>query len=104
MSGEMVLQSKANSAITLNNVGDIILETADGNVIEIDKESDTIFQQSSQHQVITDAGSFVSGVVRRDTRTLEQQQADIVLGGSNNAGYDFDLYHQTKLGGLLLYT
>ena len=95
ISGEIILQSKPNSALIMNDAGDVILETAEGNRIEIDAESDTIYQQSSQHEVVSDAGRLVSGVVRRDIRSLQAQRLDIVLAGSNNAGYDFDIFHQT---------
>jgi len=94
-SGEIVLQSKANSHIALNSAGDIVLETPEGNVIELDRESDTIFQQSSQRLLISDAGKLVCGVVRRDVRSLEERQLDVIFGGSTSLGFDLDVFTET---------
>jgi len=94
-SGELVLQSKPNSIIALNDIGDIILSTPDGNSIEIDREADLIFQQSSQHEVVSDAGVFMSGVVRRDIRSLQERDLDVVFGGTTELGLDFNTFTET---------
>lgn len=93
--GEIVMQSKTNSAISLNNLGDVILETADGNTIEIDKAADLIYQQSAQRETICDVGTSIAGVVRRDVRSLEERELDILFGGVTNFGYDFDIFTDT---------
>jgi len=94
-SGEIVLQSKANSIVAMNSIGDIILETPDGNTIELDREADLIFQQSSQHEVVSDAGVITAGVVRRDVRGLEERELDIIFGGISSLGFDFDVFSET---------
>jgi hypothetical protein len=94
-SGEIVLQSKANSVIAMNGIGDIILETPDGNTIELDREADLIFQQSSQHEVVSDAGVMTAGVVRRDVRGLEERALDAIFGGISSLGFDFDVFSET---------
>lgn len=93
--GEVVLQSKPNSCVALNQSGDIILETPDGNIFEIDREADLIFQQSSQRNIVSDAGTLKAGVIRRDVRSLEERQLDIIFGGSAILGLDFDTFTET---------
>lgn len=94
-SGEVVLQSKPNSVVALNNTGDILLETPDGNILEIDREADLIFQQSSQREITCDAGTMTSGVVRRDVRSLEERELDVIFGGTAILGLDFDVFDET---------
>jgi len=94
-SGELVLQSKPNSIVALNDIGDIVLSTPDGNTIEIDREADLIFQQSSQHEIVSDAGTITAGVIRRDIRSLEERSLDIIFGGSTELGLDFDIFTET---------
>lgn len=80
ISGEIVLQSKANSAIEMNQQGDIRLETADGLSLEINKGLETIFQQSVDSQTTTEAGLFSSGLVRRDIREDKDKELDVLFG------------------------
>jgi len=94
-SGEIILQSKPNSVFGMNDIGDIVLSTPDGNMIEIDREADLIFQQSAQHQVVSDAGIFTSGVVRRDIRSLEERERDVIFGGTTELGLDFNVFTET---------
>lgn len=93
--GEVVLQSKTNSIVALNEMGDIILETPDGNSIEVDREADLIFQQSAQRNIISEAGTLQAGVIRRDIRSLEERELDIIFGGSAILGLDFDTFTET---------
>ena len=94
-SGEIILQSKANSVVALNSIGDILLETPDGNILELDREADLIFQQSSQRQVVSDAGTLNTGVVRRDVRDLDDRNLDRIFGSSAILGLDFDVFTET---------
>ena len=94
-SGEIVLQSKPNSVFGMNDVGDIVLSTPDGNTIEIDREADLIFQQSALHEVVSDAGTFTSGVVQRDIRSLKERDLDVVFGGTTELGLDFNTFTET---------
>ncbi len=103
--GEVILQSKANSIVALNEAGDIILETPEGNTIELDREADLIFQQSSQREIISDAGVLRAGVIRRDIRSLEERERDkifgsltglsLAFGSSTTSGLDFDTFTET---------
>ena len=94
-SGEVIIQSKPNSAITLNNVGDVILETPDANIIEINKAADLIYQQSSQRETISDVGISIAGVVQRDIRSISDRNLDILFGGQAESGLDFDTFTET---------
>lgn len=93
--GEVILQSKPNSIVALNKMGDILLQTPEGNAIEIDREADLIFQQSSQRRTVCDGGTLDAGIVRRDVRSLEDRQLDIVFGGNSKLGLDFDQFTDT---------
>jgi len=90
--GEIILQSKLDSVIALNELGDVVLETADGNVIEIDNETDTILQKSAQNRVITEAGETIVGMVKRDRRTEKQKKEDALISTLTVLGSDLDLY------------
>lgn len=94
-SGEIVLQSKPNSAVALNNLGDVVLETSDGNSIEIDKESDLIYQQSAHRRTLCDAGQLDAGTVRRDVRSLQERELDVLFGGVTNFGFSLDMFIET---------
>lgn len=91
--GEIIFQSKSNSVIALNEVGDIVLETVDGNLIEIDKESDAIVQKSAQRYITSEAGISTIGVIKRDRRTEEERKEDndLTLGFASIFGSDYDL-------------
>ena len=93
-SGEIILQGKTNSAITLNEIGDVVLETVDGNSIEIDRNSQTIALESTQTSIINDAAIVTSGVVRRDIRTSVEKGEDILFG-SAAVGKDFNVLDLT---------
>lgn len=81
-SGEIVLQSKPNSAIELNKEGDIRLETVDGTYYEINKNLETIIQQSVDTLTVTEAGTFKSGLVRRDIREETDKEQDALFGNT----------------------
>lgn len=93
--GEIILQSKSNSIVALNSIGDITLETPDGNILELDREADLIFQQSSQREIVSDAGTLNAGVIRRDVRSLEERETDLIFGSSTTLGLDFDVFEET---------
>lgn len=93
--GEISLQSKANSLVAMNELGDIVFQTADGNSVEIDREADLIFQQSVQRRIVSDAAIENVGTIRRDVRDLADRELDILFGGVTNIGLDFDLFTET---------
>lgn len=80
LSGEVILQSKANSAIEMNQQGNIRLETVSGLYFEINKSLETIFQQSVDSQTVTESGIYKSGLVRRDVREDTDKQQDVLFG------------------------
>jgi len=79
-SGEVILQSKPNSAIELNKEGDIRLETVDGTYFEINKELETIVQQSVDTLTVSEAGVFKTGLVKRDIREQQDKENDALFG------------------------
>lgn len=91
--GEIILQSKLNSAITLNRNGDIILDTAEGNFIEINKERDEIIQLSAERKIECESGQLITGTIRRDVREKTEREEDAIFGLSAEFGlqFDFDL-------------
>lgn len=94
VSGEVALQGKSDSAVIINKLGDIVLETPEGNVIEIDRENDLIFQRSAQRKIECESNRSISGSIKRDIRSEEEKQNDLFFGGLAGSGLDFDLYSQ----------
>lgn len=80
LSGEVILQSKANSAVEMNQQGDIRLETVNGLYFEINKGLETIFQQSVDAETVTESGIYKSGLVRRDVREDVDKEQDVLFG------------------------
>ena len=85
--GEIAIQSKANSVVFLNEQGNVNIETADGNSIEINKDQDAINQISVNRLVITEGGTVTQGLVKRDIRSQLEKEADLFL--SSMVGFDF---------------
>lgn len=80
--GEVVLQSKSNSAVELNKRGDVRLETVDGTYFELNKELETIIQQSVDTLTVSEAGVVKTGLVRRDIREESEREADALFGNT----------------------
>lgn len=77
--GEIALQSKSNSLVFLKQDGNIELSTADGNLLEINKNTDSINQLSINQTVITESSFLRNGIVRRDLRSESQKDSDLFL-------------------------
>lgn len=77
--GEIALQSKANSLLFMSQNGNIELSTADGNLIEINKNTDSINQLSVNQTIVTEAAILKNGIVRRDLRSESQREGDLYL-------------------------
>ena len=77
--GELALQSRANSLVFLRQDGGIELSTADGNLLEVNKNTDSINQLSVNQTVITEAGILRNGIVKRDLRSETQKNNDLFL-------------------------
>ena len=85
--GELVLQSRANSLMFLDAAGRIALSTADGNLFEINKSTDSINQISVNQNIITEAVQLRNGLVRRDIRTDQEKTDDLFI--SSLLTFDF---------------
>lgn len=77
--GEIALQSRSNSLVFLNEVGNIELSTSDGNLFEVNKETDTINQISLSNITITEAARLRNGLIKRDVRTDLEKEADLFV-------------------------
>lgn len=77
--GELVLQSKANSLVFLDESGNISLSTADGVLFELNRTNDSINQISANQNIITEAVNFRNGLVMRDIRTDQEKTDDLFL-------------------------
>lgn len=79
--GELALQSRANSVVLLDQLGNISLTTSLGTSLEISKEYDSINQISVNSLIRTEAALVKNGLVKRDLRTAKERDEDLFLGG-----------------------
>lgn len=80
--GEIVLQSKANSSVSLNDDGDARIDIGTGTFLELNRGLETIIQESVDVLTINEAGKFKSGVVRRDIREEAEKELDALFGNT----------------------
>ena len=80
--GEIVLQSKANSGLHLNDDGDVRLDIGTGTFFELNKGLETIIQESVDVLTVNEAGKFKSGLVRRDIREEVEKELDALFGNT----------------------
>lgn len=90
VSGEVVLQSKKNAHLALNRYGDVLLETPTGVRLLLDATTDTLEMASAQTHITCEAYRTVSGVIKRDIRTLEERQEEPLSGSGSAFGYNLD--------------
>lgn len=77
--GEIVLQSKLNSLVFLDDRGNISLSTSDGNLLEVSKEADSINFLSVNSLIRTEASYIRNGLVKRDLRSEKEKENDLAL-------------------------
>ena len=79
--GELALQSRANSLVFLDQLGNISLSTSLGTSLEVNKEYDSINQISVNSLTRTEAVLIRNGLIKRDLRTAKERDEDLFLGG-----------------------
>ena len=77
--GELVLQSRANSLVFLDQRGNVSLSTSDGSLFELNKNNDSINQISVNHSILTEATSIRNGLIKRDIRSEQEKIDDLFL-------------------------